>query len=410
MKLYLTAIRWCFRAILPLAAICARAQCFETLNVTASIQYPQNPPPYDMPLIYDAARGLTLGLDRCAGVVYRYDGVAWSNILPPPSQDLPPCNNGGAWVYDGARQVALLLTGHTNTQPSQGFYSYTPSQGWRALTWTGASPPPAYAAVGTFDSTRNRAIFLLRSAASIWETWEWSGSAWEQGPVMTNAEPDSLTFEPIRGQAFLTGTDPTTGFEAVWVYRQGIAASQSAWDRIPVPGPGYEALVGATLVYDPIHHRILRCLGKRVHTTFGDIAHIDVWNWELLNWNRLDPSDDLPDVEARGHVGATYDLNRNLLVLYGGLSIRNVNGTSTTTPHTDTWEQRVLDVVYVDAGNAGSQDGSDLHPYRTVRQAVTGIAACKRLISIQSGDYPEGSLTVTSPVRLEARNGAAIIH
>jgi hypothetical protein len=398
---------------IPFLALSAGAQCLVTRDVTSSIQYviaPSN----DSLLVCDTARGRILALDECLGVVCLYDGVSWVRPVPPPYQDLPPCSNRGAWVYDKARGVALLLTGYVGTQPSTGFYSYD-TQAWKGLTWTGASPPAIYAALGAFDPGRNRAIFLTQSdlnAPNTWSTWEWTGSGWDQGPILANADPDSFTFDSVRGLGFLSGRDPASSNEAVWLYTPRATAAASSWARVTITGDTYKAVTGATLAFDPVRDRVIRCMGKEFDPAagYGYTPEIDTWDWTQSKWKN-DLSANLPDADRRAGAGAAYDLNRDLLVIYGGFSYQqDPNGIATPISWRDTWEQQVLDVLYVDGGNVGTQDGSVSHPYRTVHQAAAGITTCIRAMSIQSGTYAEGPLTINTPIRLEARHGPVEIH
>jgi hypothetical protein len=164
--------------------------------------------------------------------------------------------------------------------------------------------------------------------------------------------------------------DPDTSLEAAWLYKPGAAAGDGVWSRIGISGTPYSARIGAALAFDPIRNRIVRCTGKDHAVLFGYSPEIDTWDWAGSTWKRTDYSDDLPYAARRAAIAAAFDLNRDVLVLYGGINEADLNGTSTTTEWIDTWEQRVLDVVYVNAANSGAQDGSAAHPYRTLRQAL----------------------------------------
>ena len=344
-------------------------------------------------------------------VMMVWDGPLFSRR---PHEDSPPYSFHSAWIYDAARSLSLLLPGlNPNTfQPNTGLYSQD-TLGWKALTWNGASPPPAYQALGACDPARGRDIFLIRADANsayTWQTWEWTGTNWDAGPLLQNAEPDSFTFDKARGVGFLAGQDPATHLEAVWLYTPGATAALGSWSRVTITGDPYNALINAPLVFDPIRDRVIRCMGRFQGNIYGYIPEIDVWNWAQSTWNRTDYSNDLPYADARAGSGVAYDLARDRLVIYGGITVSVVNGEATTTEWTDTWEQEVLDVLYVDAGNTGTQDGTAAHPYRTVRQAAGAITSCIRDISIQSGDYPESPLTLNTPVTLVTRNGPATLH
>lgn len=395
------------------ASFFARAQCIQTTDVTSSLQYPPIPPVYNSRLVFDQARGVTLALDEEFGDLFRYDGVAWSDILPPPHQDLPPSSAGGAWVYDAAHALSLFLPGYdpSTFQPNTGLYSQD-TQGWKALTWAGASPPPSYGALGAFDPSRGRVIFLLQADASspnTWQTWEWTGSNWDAGPLLGNVQPGSFTFDSARGLGFLSGLDPASSLEAVWLYTPA-ATANGTWSRATISGTPYNGIVGATLAYDPTRDRIIRCLGKYEASPYAYLPQIEVWDWAQSTWIRTNNSYYLPEADARAGAGVAYDLNRDLLVIYGGITVAVVGGTATTTYWHDTWEQKVRDVLYVNGGNAGVQDGSAAHPYATVRQAASAVTGCIRAIAIQTGNYSESPLSLSAHVLLKALNGPVTIH
>ncbi len=101
-----------------------------------------------------------------------------------------------------------------------------------------------------------------------------------------------------------------------------------------------------------------------------------------------------------------YDIRRRRMVLFGG-SREFVN------LYNDTWEYGLdaVPVFFVDASNAGVQDGSLARPFRTIREAITAAAPdCPTILSIQAGDYREGAFSIRKPMRLEVRNGPVRIH
>jgi hypothetical protein len=363
-------------------------------------------------MVFDSGRGLTIGVDLIGVNAYSYDGHAWSLISLGAQQDFPPGNFSGGLVYDAAHETTLLMPGSSAAvfdTPLTGLYSLT-SDGWKALTWTGSSPPPSYRAMGAFDPSRGRTIFLIETDTDPWQTWEWTGSAWEQGPSLPNAEPDSFTFDTVRGVGFVSGVDPTSHNEAVWVYTPSATAAKATWSSVPITGDVYNGLIDSPLVFDPLRDRVIRCTGKFIDSLLGYSDEIEVWSWAQSTWIRTNYSDDLPYADRRASPAAAYDLNRDVLVLYGGYTYSIVNGVGTPKDWTDTWEQQVLDVLYVAASNTGTQDGSAAHPFATVHQAAAAINGCIRAISIQAGNYAESPLTINTPVLLQAPNGPATLR
>ena len=114
----------------------------------------------------------------------------------------------------------------------------------------------------------------------------------------------------------------------------------------------------------------------------------------------------IPTPPVRKLHAMVYDSRRQRTVLFGGS--RNL-----TSLYNDTWEygEGVVPYLYVDAANAGPQDGSLNSPFKTARQAIDAAAAQGlTVISVRAGSYPEGPFTSNKPVRIESRNGPVTIH
>jgi photosystem II stability/assembly factor-like uncharacterized protein len=69
---------------------------------------------------------------------------------------------------------------------------------------------------------------------------------------------------------------------------------------------------------------------------------------------------------------------------------------------------RILSTVYVDIANTGTEDGTLLHPYRTI-QAAINAAGSGSTISIATGVYPQAPLIFWKRGRVESRNGVVQI-
>ena len=67
--------------------------------------------------------------------------------------------------------------------------------------------PRASPRLGGFDASRSRAVFILSpDTGGPWQTWEWTGSAWEHGTDVPPLAPDAMVFDTWRNRGFLYGT------------------------------------------------------------------------------------------------------------------------------------------------------------------------------------------------------------
>src|SRR3954470_24364653 len=99
---------------------------------------------------------------------------------------------------------------------------------------------------------------------------------------------------------------------------------------------------------------------------------------------------------------------RSFLVLTGlllalwatRLLIRPVTGNASAAGSaSDEPQTEIKPDLFVDDDNAGTQDGSALHPYRTVQQAIKA-AKDKAVIAVAAGTYPENIRVQDKAVRL----------
>jgi hypothetical protein len=386
------------------------AQCFEVRDVTSLVGAPGRDNPSYLQLVYDAARGLVVGLDGFTGNVYLYDGQHWADWTPPFGQGKPEIR-GGAWVYDSARQVCLLLgtvPGATGRTPA--LYAYD-ADGWTRLAWVGTGPTAAgsYAA---FDPARARAIFLVYGAAApdpLLETWEWTGSAWEQGPSVAPKAPIAFAFDESNGIGLLASSSASQ-LDAVWYYRPANATTPGTWSDLHIAQPPTDNTLRSALVYDSHRSRIVRCCGVQGSFRFSGYSYsFDTWDWNRLSWVPDEPN--LPEAAKRADAGATFDRHRNALVIYGGDRVVIDNGVGSNQSLGDTWERLDLPdrTSYVDFAATGTPDGSAAQPYQTVTQGVQA-GNCVTVLSIAAGTYTESPLTISRPLQLEARNGVVTIR
>ncbi len=335
------------------------AQCVHLQDVSASIS---GQPPKFGKMIYHAALHRMLAYEDLiltpAHVFAAYDAAAWTSL---PQPDFP-ARSTSAWIYDSTRNVGLLFGGVGNNAPE--LWSYDGN--WHQLTWPGTSPPRITGGPwGTFDPIRGRAIFIFetsRTAVLEYETWEWTGSGWEQGPNLGSFSPDlNFVFDPSRNIGFIAGEEPNSCQEAVWFYRPGPTAAQGAWEKQTVTGDFFQSRFGTTLAYDPNRHRVFRCYGVYDHScsdnvTTGYVPFIDTWNFAASTWNRATEYSFPSDNYRRATELIAFDSDRDRLVVAGGFRRDNVNGSIETTDYHDTWE-----MSSDEPGLLSSSQGTSIH-------------------------------------------------
>lgn len=316
-----------------------QSQCVVTRDVSGSII--GQPPTYAIDMVYDRAGERCLALNTSFNGSWvglsAYDGHAWSNIAAVG--DVPPGPLfGGVWMYDSTRDVALFYGGETlcgTCPPVTNLYSFSGNT-WRKLSWPG--PTPGRSVCGDFDGNRGRAIVLTTSPNTplyYYETWEWTGDHWEQGPALGPVDWPSLVFDTYHNIGFLQGVTPD-GWEDVWFYRPGATAAESRWERQTITGTTYEGRISVGLVYDPYRHWILRCFGRASGNIYAYSSTIEAWDFGASTWIRTVYANDLPYADRRSSAGLAYDPNRDLLVISGG---GRVESDATFVPFLDTWEQ-----------------------------------------------------------------------
>lgn len=318
------------------------AQCVHVQDVSGKIT---GQAPYQGRMIYHAASGKMVSLDEDyitpAHHGWVYDGTGWTAMPDPPF----PARISFVWVYDSVRKVGLLfgapLPALAHAPPE--LWAYDGSQ-WRQLTWTGPSPPViAGGPWGAFDPNRGRAIFFYtgRDSSTIYHTWEWTGSAWEQGPDFTPYFPDDFIFDVGHNVGFVAGKNSAQNDE-VWYYHPAATAANGVWEQKAISGPAHETLLGATLAYDPYRQRIFRCCGHYPNDIYSAAWIVTTWDFAHTLWAEDFPNTNpysLPTSDARGAALAAYDINRDLLVLAGGLSFHpDADGNPAPTNWHDTWE------------------------------------------------------------------------
>jgi hypothetical protein len=194
--------------------------------------------------------------------------LRWAQKFPTTK---PSKRRGHALAYDAARKQTILFGGDADAAQTTGD-RLGDTWAWDGTTWSMLSPPtspPARShAAMAYDPDRNvLVLFGGRTGTSGYldDTWEWDGATW--------------TFK---------------------------ADSHST--SLPTP----RARADASMVYDPLRHRIVLLGGGAVAQ---DGSHFgDVWEWDGTSWAETIDDPRLARVAAH----AFFDRLHGGIVVYGG--------------------------------------------------------------------------------------------
>ena len=276
------------------------------------------------PLVYDASRGGSVlfggydGTNVPLGDTWRWNGSSWSQLAPAAS---PTARWGHGMVYDTRRSVAVLHGGYV---PGTGMVSDTWE--WDGANWAQrvtANSPVARGYFGmAYDSVRGRSIAfggVANGLGLLGDTWEYDGVNWSQ--VTTAHAPSArrgaaMTFDAARARVvmFGGGNGPNV-YQDTWTY-DGLDWVQ----RTPATQP--TARQEANLVNDMLSGESVLMGG--VDAAFAQRSN-ETWKWDGANWAQLTGS----APPARNFGGMSFDLQRGMTVLFGGIDT-GVLG--------DTWE------------------------------------------------------------------------
>lgn len=274
---------------------------------------------HDFSMAYDAVRQRTIvfgGLNKTyfswdannvLGDTWEWDGSTWMLQRTP---DGPRPRYGAAMVYDVARRRTILFGGRTGSSSESIYLGDTWE--WDGVRWTqrldvgGISPRSDY--VMAYDPLRQRVVLFGRShgGENTNETWEWDGSQWlQQSPSIIPPSSSGflgMSYDDIRQRIVLVMTGSNDNI-AVWEW-DGI----NWYKRYPPSAP--TARRDATIVYNPIRHRLLLTGGR---TLTQDTTLSESWEWDGSAWRLLETP-----FLARYNHRMVYDTARQQIIVVGG--------------------------------------------------------------------------------------------
>ncbi len=281
------------------------------------------------PMAYDTARGRAVlfggsfnNVDL-PGETWEWDGSTWRLTGGAG----PFARHGHAMAYDAARGETILFGGLTNVDCGEGAGAYCDDtwawdgSEWRVLATTGPSGREGHAMA--FDPIRHRVVlFGGRNPTYRGDTWEWDGTAWTQvsssGPSARIAA--AAAFDPGRSSVVLFGGRVSSGTcdGGATVYCASTWSwSGATWTNLNTTGT-IVGRVNPALAFNPPRGRL---------TVFGGDAGSDCGEgeavvrncgttWELNGtaWQAITTGGPV----GRAASGLVYDVDRRMLVLYGG--------------------------------------------------------------------------------------------
>jgi hypothetical protein len=254
-------------------------------------------------------------------------------------------------VYDSARHKVILFGGQT-TQGS--LFGGTPLDGallndmWEwdgtTRTWTeitpasGPVPAPRSFFGMAYDPSRQKVVLFGGKVDAIYystsgDTWEWdpANRTWTNFPNASTIEyagtrASQMAYDPNLGQVILFG-----GI----MYWGGHHGATNAWtgsDWVVKSSTGPSARIGHAMATDTARSKVVLFGGyDYTGNDYAGLFDPDTWEWDGSAWNRIVT----PGPGIRIGVGMSYDISRQVTVLFGG----TLGGYTNAPPaFNDTWE------------------------------------------------------------------------
>ena len=254
--------------------------------------------------------------------------ATWATITPSASSTTPAGRWQHAMTYDTARARTVVFGGNLNQSSDA---STNETWEWTGSSWQQRTPVTSPSArrmtAMAFDATRNVAVlyggYTSVTVPNLADTWEWNGTNWA---LRTSAvspparRSHAMAYDAARQRVVLFGG----------VGANGALADTWEWDgtvwtlRTPVNAPG--ARLGHVMAYDGARQRVVLYGGLTAAT--NGVAQADTWEWDGTNWLARFS---LSFPAARHAASLAFDTTRSRCVLFGG---QNTNGND----YDETWE------------------------------------------------------------------------
>ncbi|MEM7200996.1 MAG: kelch repeat-containing protein [Planctomycetota bacterium] len=236
------------------------------------------------------------------GDMWEWDGSAWAQLNPPV---LPPAKTQAAMTCDSARQRVLLYGGgRCCTGADDETWEWDGTR-WRRLDPT--NRPSILFLPGMAEDVATQTVLLFGGAAG---NWTWDGTNWTH-------HPPTLRVLPSVSEATMTDHEATQRVLHVggWYFDIGLRPDPSdrnhvwdgfAWTEVSA---GPSARGNHTATYDRDRQRVVLFGGSDRWNSFGD-----TWEWDGVGWREVTA----PGPSARSRAAMAYDAARRQTVLFGG--------------------------------------------------------------------------------------------
>ena len=282
-------------------------------------------PRFDLPMFYDSLMHLAVAPGGMAATQPRNDCWAWNGLSWNQTGSIGQARAAASAAFDLARGRGTMFAGII-----YGVGDTNDTLTWANGTWTqvfpGASPPPRRYASMAFDATRQRVVLFggfVGSTTELGDTWEFDGTTWTNPSSAHSPSArhvSAMAYDPVGQGVLLFGggtNSPMQTFGDTWRWN-GVD-----WALLPTVSPP-SARASHSLV--SAGNKVLLWGGSDSQRLFSDL-----WQWNGQSWELLDS----PPPTVRTNFGATYDVQRDRTVLFGGMS---TNNRASATYNNETWE------------------------------------------------------------------------
>ena len=238
-----------------------------------------------------------------------------AKLLWTQKQDIGPSPRfGHAMVFEAARQRVLLFGGNAGANQFLNDSWAWDGENWTQLADIGPSPRSLHAMA--YDPLRDRTVLFggQSSDAEFGDTWEWDGEAWTQiedtGPSARFGH--AMAADEARQVVTLFGGGHTAAAPEsdTWTW------NGTDWQQVEDTGPA--ARTGHAMGYDRVRNVtvLFGGNGADLSSSFGD-----TWEWDGNLWKRVQ------DIGPAPATGASLVFRTAVSALFGGISsIASVNG------------------------------------------------------------------------------------
>lgn len=295
-------------------------------------------------MAYDSRRGVVVmyGGENNLGVpddVWEYDGNDWTRHQ---SASFPAPNLfAGAMVFDAAHGAVAMIGGFS-ASPDLWEWDGTEWKRYRSLS----TPLSRFSPAVSYDLARRTLVMFGgwvdagQSAVPVNDTWEWNGTAWSERAVRTLArQGGGMAYDSALDRVVVFGGNEFNELdESAADTGAGLLNDAWRWDGAnwvaALPPDAFAVEPNTTPPRSPSARSAFAtaALGQEI-MVWGGLGATGVLDdgWFLLNgfWSQLVPGFRIQP-PARWHHAMAYDVPRNKLIMFGGLSAAGE-------PLADTW-------------------------------------------------------------------------